>query len=265
MSSATPPQAYDGFAIDLDGVVWLGHEPILGSAEAIERLREDDRPVVFVTNDPRSTRDELARRLTAIGAPSDAAQILTSASATAESLAAAAPGARVLAVGTASLRRELAERGLEPLAPEDPGEVAAVVVGGGSRFDYEVLRIAADAVRGGAELWATNKDPTYPTAAGLVPGTGAIVAAIETASGVEARNIGKPERALFDAARERLGCERPLMVGDSLHSDVAGAAAAGIATALVLTGRDSRDDVGGAPHPPDMIFESLDELARKLA
>jgi 4-nitrophenyl phosphatase len=265
VSSASPPQAYDGFAIDLDGVVWLSHEPIGGSVQAIERLRRGGRPVVFVTNDPRSTRDELARKLAAIGAPSDAAQILTSASATAQSLAAAAPGARVLAVGTESLRRELAECGLEPLAPGDPGEVVAVVIGGGSRFDYEVLRIAADAVRGGAELWATNKDPTYPTAAGLVPGTGAIVAAIETASGVQARNIGKPERALFDAARERLGCERPLMIGDSLHSDVAGAAAAGMATALVLTGRDSREDVGRAPQAPDLIFASLEELALTLA
>jgi len=257
--------AYDGFAIDLDGVVWLSHEPIAGSVEAIERLRGGDRPLVFVTNDPRSTRAELAQRLTAAGAPTEVGQILTSATATAESLAVAAPGACVLAVGTESLRRELAEQGLEPLGPEQAEAVDAVVVGGGGRFDYEVLSVASAAVRRGARLWATNKDPTYPTVDGLVPGTGALVAAIETASGVEALTVGKPQPAMFEAAMRRLDCRHPIMVGDSLHSDVAGAAAAGMATALVLTGRDSREDVGGAPHAPDLIFESLEELALTLA
>ena len=77
--------------------------------------------------------------------------------------------------------------------------------------------------------------------------------------------VGKPQPAMFEAAMRRLDCRHPIMVGDSLHSDVAGAAAAGMATALVLTGRDSREDVGGAPHAPDLVFASLEELALTLA
>ncbi len=257
--------AYDGFAIDLDGVVWLSHEPIAGSPAAIERLRAAGRAVVFVTNDPRSTRAEHAERLTAIGAPTDPADVLTSAAASAEALAAERPGARVMSVGTKALAAELAAQGLEPLPPSDGVEPHAVVVGGGAHFDYEVLRVASAAVRAGAELWATNKDPTYPTARGLVPGTGSLVAAIEVAAGAEARNVGKPGPMLFGAAIRRLGCERPLMAGDSLGSDIAGAARAGIDTALILTGRDGRDEIASAPHRPDHVFADLAALADAIA
>jgi HAD superfamily hydrolase (TIGR01450 family) len=261
----------DAFAIDLDGVVWLSREPIDGSIEALRILRESGRPLVFVTNDPRSTRAELAARLTELGAPTDAGEIVTSARAAAHALAEEHPGARVLSVGTPSLDRELFELGLDPLGPDheaaaEPGAVAAVVVGGGGRFDFDVLRIAAAAARGGAELWATNKDPTYPTANGLVPGTGAIVAAIEVASGTAARNVGKPESALFADAVGLLGVppQRALMAGDSLHSDIAGAARAGLATALILTGRDAREDIASAPVKPELVFPDLAALAAAL-
>lgn len=261
-----PTDPYDGFAIDLDGVVWLSREPIEGSTEAIQRLRAAGHPVVFVSNDPRSTRAELADRLSAIGAPTEAGDVFTSGSTTAEKLAEAHPGASVLVVGTESLDAELRERGLLPLFPAeaDGRAVDALVVGGG-RFDQDVLRIAAAAVRDGAEFWATNKDPTYPTASGLVPGTGAIVAALEVASGIEARNVGKPEPALFEAALGRLGAERPLMAGDSLISDIGGAARAGMSTALILSGRDSRAGIAAAERAPDLIFDDLRALAEALA
>lgn len=141
-----------------------------------------------------------------------------------------------------------------------------MAVGGGSGFDFEVLRIASAKVREGAELWATNKDPTYPTASGLTPGTGAIVAAIEVAAGTEALNVGKPEPGLFEEALEMLGvppdrAAEVMMAGDSLHSDIAGAAGAGLRTAFVLTGRDSREDLAGAPVAPDFVFDDLAALA----
>lgn len=257
--------AYDGFAIDLDGVVWLSHEPIPGSAEAIRRLRGAGHPVVFVTNDPRSTRAELAGDLSQIGAPTEPAQILTSAVAAAQEVARTDPGAQVLAVGTDSLAAELTAQGLEPLSMVDGVRPTAVVIGGGAPWDQDVVRIASTAVREGARLIATNKDPLYPTADGMVPGTGALVAAIEVPAGIEAHNSGKPEPALFEAALRHLDCERPLMAGDSVHSDIAGAARAGMETALILTGRDSRDDIDGAPHRPDLVFESLAGLAQELA
>jgi HAD superfamily hydrolase (TIGR01450 family) len=256
---------YDGFAIDLDGVVWLGHEPIVGSAEAIERLRAAGHPLVFVTNDPRSTRAELAERLGAIGAPTDRAQVLTSAVAAAEEVARTNPGAAVLAVGTESLATELAAQGLQPMPIADGIKPAAVVVGGGAPYDQDVVRIASTAVREGARLIATNKDPLYPTTQGLVPGTGSLVAAIEVPAGVEAENAGKPEPALFEAALRHLDCKRPLMAGDSLHSDIAGATRAGMETALILSGRDSRADLAAAPQAPQLVFENLAALAEALA
>jgi HAD superfamily hydrolase (TIGR01450 family) len=263
-----PGHRYDGFAIDLDGVVWLSRDPIPGSAEAIERLRAAGHGVVFVTNDPRSTRAELATRLGEIGAPTEPETVLTSATAAAFSVAAAQPGGRVLAVGTDSLRAELAGQGLEVIAagvkPEPGSGVDAVVVGGGAGFDQDVLRLSSSAVRDGARLWATNKDPVYPTATGPVPGTGALVAAIEVASGERATNVGKPEPALFEAALLQLDCRWPLMAGDSLHSDVAGAAAAGMSTALVLSGRDGLDELAAAASRPDHVFEDLSALAAEL-
>lgn len=255
---------FDGFALDLDGVVWLSREPVAGSIEAIRTIVARGLPVVYVTNDPRSTRTELAARLTELGIETPAEAVLTSASACAETLALERPGAAAMAVGTGSLARELADRGLAAVPIAYGARADAVVVGGGGNFDYEVLRIASDTVRAGAELWATNKDPNYPTPNGLVPGTGAIVAAIEVASGVSARDVGKPEPGLFEAALRHLGCERPLMVGDSLDSDIAGAARAGIATALVLTGRSSRADLDGAEIQPDHIYENLAAVAADL-
>lgn len=261
-----------GFAIDLDGVVWLSRKPIPGSIEALGALRAGGRPLVFVTNDPRSTRAELAAQLTELGAPTETGAVLTSAAATAHRLSEHHPGARVLSVGTESLARELGDCGLHPVGTADPDaeETAAVVVGGGAGFDYEVLRIAADAVRAGAELWATNKDPTYPTARGLVPGTGSIVAAIEVASGTRARNVGKPEPGMFEEALRILGIDaasagRALMAGDSLHSDIAGAAGAGLRTALVTSGRDARGDIPAAPAKPEFVFDDLAALAAELA
>ena len=244
--------------------MWLSREPVAGSIEAIETIVAGGRPVVFVTNDPRSTRAELAGRLTDLGVATAVDAVLTSASACAETLALERPGAAAMAVGTDSLGRELAEAGLAAVPIADGASADAVVVGGGGTFDYEVLRIASNAVRAGAELWATNKDPNYPTPTGLVPGTGAIVAAIEVASGVTARDVGKPEPGLFEAALRHLGCERPLMVGDSLDSDITGASRAGIATALVLTGRSSRADLNGAPTQPDHVYEDLAALTADL-
>lgn len=255
---------HDGFAIDLDGVVWLSREPIPGSPEALSLIVESGRPVVFVTNDPRSTREELAGRLLELGVSTAREDVLTSASAAAEAIAAHHPGASALAVGTESLVRELAEQGLEAVPLVDGARADAVVIGGGGRFDYDVLRIASEAAREGAELWATNRDPTYPTAGGLVPGTGAIVAAIEVASGRMARDVGKPQPGLFESALRHLGVERALMAGDSLDSDIAGAAGAGMATALILTGRNDRDDLAGAATAPDFVFDDLAALAAEL-
>jgi len=272
-SPAPDKLRFDGFAIDLDGVVWLSHQPIPGSIEALRALGSGETPVVFITNDPRSTRAEHAARLTDLGAPTTTGQVLTSGAATARVVAAEHPGAAVLSIGTDSLAREIADCGLRPVTTAEADadgapELEAVIVGGGAGFDYETLRISANAARGGAALWATNIDATYPSSRGLTPGTGAIVAAIEYASGVEATNVGKPEPLMFEQALEILGLDdRPgtaLMAGDTLGSDIDGGARAGMATAFILSGKDDREHIGDYESEPDYVFEDLAALAAAL-
>ena len=255
---------HDGFALDLDGVVWISKEPIAGSPEAIARIRERGS-TVFVTNDPRSTREQTAATLTEIGVPTADEDVISSASATAETLAAERPGASVLAIGRSALAAELARLGIEALEPAEGARADVVVIGGSSDMSADLLRITHAAVLAGGELWATNKDPAYPTSRGLVPGTGAFVAAVEYSTGAEARCPGKPHREIFESVRTHLGAERPLMVGDSLDADIAGAAGAGMASALVLTGRASRSDVeAGTADQPNFVFDDLAALAALL-
>lgn len=259
-----PLHSYDGLLVDLDGVVWLSREPITGSVDAIERLRDRGRRLMFVTNDPRSTRAELAERLTEVGAPTDPGELITSASATAGAIAAKRSGASVMAVGASALARELEVEGLEVVEVGEGARAEVVAIGGGSEFDYELLRITHEAVREGGELWATNKDPVYPTASGLIPGTGAFVAAVEYAAGVDARSVGKPHPEIFESAMRALGPERALMVGDSLDSDIAGASGAGLATALVMSGRTTPQALEGADVRPDFVFDDLAAVAAAL-
>jgi glycerol-1-phosphatase len=262
-SAMVPADRFDGFALDLDGVVWLSGQPIPGSAEAIAALRARGHRVVFLTNDPRSTREEYAQRLRSIGVEADAPDVLTSAAAVAEQLGREVPGATVFVVGSEALRQELASAGVK-VVDAGEGSVDAVVVGGHTGFDYPELHAAMNAVRAGARLWATNRDPVYPTAKGLLPGTGAIVAAVETASGQVARVAGKPEPPMFEAARRHLVAERPAVVGDSLDSDIAGGDNAGFGTILVLTGRAAAADVDGARVRPDHVLPDLASLVRSV-
>jgi 4-nitrophenyl phosphatase len=162
-------------------------------------------------------------------------------------------------IGPEALREELELAGLAVVAA-DHQPVDAVVVGGHSGFDYDELRAATLAVRAGAPLWATGRDATYPTPDGLAPGTGALVAAVETAAERSARVAGKPEPPMFEAAKSRLGGDRMAMVGDALDADIVGGQRAGLATILVLSGRTSRDDLEAAAIQPDLVLDDLAAL-----
>ncbi len=138
-----------------------------------------------------------------------------------------------------------------------------MLVSGHREFDYEELLTATFALRGGAALFATSRDPTLPMPDGPWPGTGAVLAAVETASGKRAELGGKPERHLFDQARELIpGAERVAMIGDRIASDVVGAQRAGLAAILVLTGASSREEAAAADPPPDHVLADLSELIR---
>jgi HAD superfamily hydrolase (TIGR01450 family) len=136
-----------------------------------------------------------------------------------------------------------------------------VVVGAHEGFGYRELRIATQAVLRGAELIGATRDATFPMPDGPWPASGALLAAVEAASGKRAaRIIGKPEPAMYEAARDRLGTGSYLAIGDRLDTDVEGARRAGIDSALVLTGATSRADLDGGGPRPTRVADSLAAL-----
>lgn len=234
--------SYDGFLIDLDGVVWLGHEPIAGAAEALARLAEAGKPFAFVTNSPRVSPARQAGILCEHGIDADPSQVVTSGS-TMIALAREriGEGAKVLATGTADFLTQVATAGFEVLPSGRWSEASGLLVSGHTGFDYEELKAASMAARSGIFFAATGRDPTMPMPDGLWPGTGAILAAIETASGRQAIVSGKPERPIFEAGLGVLGLSqgsKVAMIGDRLDTDVGGAQRAGL-DGILVAGNDS--------------------------
>jgi HAD superfamily hydrolase (TIGR01450 family) len=255
---------FDGLLVDLDGVVWIGKEPVPGSAAALAAMIEGGKPVVFVTNNPGRPASTYAERLRAIGVPAEDDRIVTAGMVTA-TLAAkqASEGAGAFVIGAAAFKETAAAAGLRLLDGEAGREAEAVLVSGHRGFDYEELLTATLALQGGAMLFGTSRDPTLPMPGGAWPGTGSILAAIETATGAVAEIGGKPERHLFDLARERIGgAERVAMVGDRISSDIEGGRRAGLATVLVLSGASTREDAAAAEVSPDHVVDDLAGLLR---
>jgi glycerol 3-phosphatase-2 len=224
---------------DLDGVIWLAHQPIEGSAEAIGRLRENGVQVLFVTNNSFSTRAQQYEALQRVGIAAHG-QVVTSAMAASEQVCS---GERVLVCGGEGLIEEVSRKGAHVVVPyrtdRVEGDFDAVVVGFHREFNFEILSTALTAVRGGARLIGSNSDPTYPTPHGPIPGGGSILAAIEHATGVRAVVTGKPHQAMADVVTSlHPGMERHemLMVGDVVATDGEFARTLGCAFAVVLSG-----------------------------
>jgi HAD superfamily hydrolase (TIGR01450 family) len=253
---------FDGLLIDFDGVVWVGREPVPGSPEALARLLDAGRELAFVTNNPGRLPEVYAERLRKLGVAVDPDRIVTAGVATARLAAErVGPGSRALVVGADAFREAAAAVGLTPIDAGQAEEADVVLVAGHAGFDYGELLAATRALRGDAPLFATSRDPTLPMPEGPWPGTGAVLAAVETASGRVAEIGGKPEPHLFRAARERIaGARRVAMVGDRISSDIAGARRAGLETVLVLTGASTRAEAEAAEDPPDHVVEDLAAL-----
>lgn len=236
--------AYDLVILDLDGVVFLIDRPIPGAVETVAALRESGISLAFATNNASRRSAEVASLLTSMGIAADPAEVLTSAGAAASALADhCAPGDPVLVVGAPALREEIAAVGLRPVSSADD-KPFAVVQGYGPEVGWAQLAEASVAIRAGAQWVATNTDRTLPSPRGPLPGNGSLVAALATALGRQPDLVvGKPEPGLFHAAARRVGAVRPLVVGDRLDTDIAGARRAGMASVLVLTGVSTREDL----------------------
>jgi len=254
LGSATPlAEAYDLALVDLDGVAYRGHEPIDGAAAGIAGARAAGMRLVFVTNNASREPESVADQLTSLDIPTQPGDVLTAAQACAALLATRLrPGAKVLVVGGAGLVTAVREAGFEVVASADE-HPEAVAQGFAPELGWAQLAEAAYAVAGGAWFVASNLDKSLPTARGFAPGNGALVGAVQAATGVVPDSAGKPASTMYEIAVERHGARAALVVGDRLDTDLAGARTGGFAGLHVLTGvSTARDDVlapaGLRPH-----------------
>jgi HAD superfamily hydrolase (TIGR01450 family) len=258
--------------VDLDGVVYRGPYPIPGVPELLrERVAAGD-VVVYATNNSSRHRGDYEAILERLGAPVALERIVTSARATALWLREHRPEVeRVMIVGGPGLRRELQDAGLRVLAPTPAGLAKApqaVAVGIDRAMTYWRLAIAADAIRAGALFIATNRDPVYPSDKGLMPGAGAVVAALQVATNREPIIIGKPEPGLFEAAALVAGvpARDAVVVGDVLGTDIAAAKRLGARSVLMLTGVTTEEELAAAPEAarPTLVARDATELKAAL-
>jgi 4-nitrophenyl phosphatase len=263
-SATTPLEALRGFLVDLDGVVYTGTEVVPGAPKFFELLRQRDIPFLLITNNSSRRADQFAAKLATMGIAVRPAEVLTSAQATAELLAASAsPGSRAFVIGEDGLRSCLESVGFELV--DDP-KVDYVVVGLDRGFNYEKLTIAIRAVLNGAQFVGPNPDTSLPMEDGLCPGAGAFQAAITAATGVSPLIVGKPEPTMLNIGLRLLGCTpaEAAIIGDRLDTDIVGGHRAGLNTVLVLSGIATRAELETSPVQPDFVFQDLGELAAKL-
>jgi HAD superfamily hydrolase (TIGR01450 family) len=254
--------AYDHFLLDLDGCLWLGDGALPGAVEAVAAVREAGKSILFLTNDVRHAPEAFVRKLWRLGFQASLDEIVTVGAAVQFALTARGGHGSAYVVGAQALVDHVAEAGLR-IVNGTPFAARAdiVVVGSHEALVFEELKLAAQAVLRGAELIGATRDPSFPMPDGPWPGPGAVLAAIETASGRRAlTTIGKPEPPMYEAARDRLGPGRVLAVGDRLDVDVAGARRAGMDSALVLTGSTTRAEAEAADPPPTRVADSLAAL-----
>ncbi len=249
---------HDALLLDLDGTVYLGGTVIDHVAAALAAAAERGAQSVFVTNNASRPPAEVAETLQAMGIPATEHDVLTSPEAASEMLAEAHPaGSKVLVVGAPWLAEAVSQVGLLPirLAGDSP---VAVVQGHSPDTGWRELAEACIALRSGADWVACNTDSTLPTDRGLLPGNGAMVAALVAATGLAPRVAGKPARPLLDSAIHRAHARTPLVVGDRLDTDIEAAVAAGLPSLLVLTGVATAADLVAAPAARRPTHVSLD-------
>ncbi len=255
---------FEAFLFDLDGVIYRGEIPMPHAVETLNTLRKSGRALFYLTNNSGYTRQQYAERLTRMGIPAEPDQFITSAWATALYLQKALPNAKLFVVGEPGLEEELREGGFTLVEDPEAERPDAVVVGIDRRFSYQRLAQAQYAIFSGARFIATNTDATYPAEDRLLPGAGAIVSAIATATDKQPIVIGKPNPAMLEPFIQRriINPTTTLLVGDRLDTDIALANALHMPCALVLTGISTMDDVRCAPLEllPNWVLHHLGEL-----
>ena len=249
--------------LDMDGVVWRGDAPIGDLPAVFQRIRDLGLKFVFATNNSTKTSEQYVEKLKGLGVNVEPWQVATSSQAAARAVAQSFPqGTRALVIGEDGLRIPLQEEGFEIVSVQDAPEAQVVVMGMDRGVSFEKLSEAALLVRKGVRFYATNMDKTFPTPRGQIPGAGAWVSVITTATNVEPIVAGKPFPFLMDLSLERLGTskEQTLVVGDRLETDIAAGQGVGCPTALVLSGVSTRQQAEVWRPEIDYVVEDLAAL-----
>lgn len=245
--------AYDAILFDLDGTLYRGDSVISGAPEVVGDVREAGKKVVFLTNNSGRSRQQVADKLVEMGIPAASSEVVSSAVATADALRDGGVGVVFAACGP-GLREELQLRGIEVVDDaEGLDRVEVVVVGFDPTASYARLRDACIAVQQGARLVASNADVAFPAADGMWPGAGALLSVITLTTGATPEVMGKPAAPLFLSSLAAAGGGRPLVVGDRIDTDIAGAVDLGWDSLLVLTGVTRRADVAARGPLPTWI------------
>jgi NagD protein len=261
MYAQAPSTLYEAYIFDLDGTVYLGDSLLSTAGETIACLRRLGKRTVFLSNNPTHTRHDYATKLTRLGLPTPAEDIINSSLVMVDFLRRHLPGARLFVIGEAPLLADLEAAGFE--LTENVRQVEAVIASFDRTFVYRKLQIAFDAIRAGARFFATNADRYCPVPGGGEPDAGALIAAVEACTNTKVEAVvGKPSRYMAEAVLKLLDLppDRCLMTGDRLETDVQMGLAAGMAAALTLTGATTEADLAVSPIRPTYIIHQLNQL-----
>lgn len=254
---------FRAYLLDLDGVVYRGEKLLPCARELVEWLDSSGHQTLYLSNNSVQTPQEVTARLARLGMPHPEGRVLTAGWAACRAVAARFPGGRVFVLGVPSVVEMAAAAGLRPVWQEaEDGSTPDVVLSALDRgLTYARLTRGLQAILRGAAFYAVNRDPRLPVENGFEPGTGSIATALEYASGVRAEIIGKPAPGIVLEAMRQLGVTpaETLLVGDGLDLDIVAGHAAGVTTALVLTGLTTAAQAREASgdRKPDLIFPDL--------
>lgn len=254
-----------GVLLDMDGVLYVGESPLPGVQDFLDYLDDTDRHWLCITNNSTRTPELFVDKLKKMNVRVRPENVLGSAQATAQWLGHRVPlqgdsRGKVIMLGEEGLRTALLEEQFELV--DDPFEAEFAVVGINFQLVYQMLADVTLAVRNGARFIGTNPDTSFPSERGQIPGTGSVIALIESATGVSPEIIGKPNRGMYDLAMERLNVEihETMMVGDRYETDIIGAAKLGMTTVGVLTGISTETEFKEAELPPHIVLGDIPAL-----
>jgi HAD superfamily hydrolase (TIGR01457 family) len=252
-----------GYIFDLDGTIYLGEKLIPGAGETIEKLKSLSKKIIYLSNKPLQTREDYAAKLTRLGIPTRAEEVINSSLVMAHWLSREAPGTTIYVIGEIPLIQEMVRAGFR--ISEKGGEIRYVIASFDRTFDYRKLNIALQAIKKGAHFVATNPDRTCPVEGGEIPDCAAMIGAVEGTTGKKVEAVvGKPSDIMIRVALDYMGLRSQdcILVGDRLETDMVMGKKAGMAAALVLTGVTTRESLKKSDIQPDYVWESVAEIIK---